>query len=488
MPTDTLTSLLGNLWSIFMIVLFFGGSIFVHELGHYLAARRRGLKVERFSIGFGPALWRKVGKDGCEYRLSVLPFGGYVALPQLADLSAIEGETKTDITTLPPVSYGTKVLVFVAGAAFNILFAFVLATILWISGRPESEYVTSTRIGYVVDKLPLADGTEVESPAAKAGLREGDRIISIDGRPVRSWPDILTGIVFGTDVDEKGERLSHFVIERNGIELPMVINPIKAGDEGFRKVGIDSAYAVMVNSTLPESPAEKLKLQPGDKFMSVGGQTVFSIGQFLRELGGAAGQKRTVEILRSGKTFPMEFDCIAKGSPHPLQGLEFRTNWRLLHQSPLDQIGEVLKNSVRTLKTMLHRHGDVGLSNMQGPIGMAQNFWDALNSDYPIRFVLWITVMINVSLAFLNLLPIPVLDGGQIVFATAAKLRGRPLPINFLMATQSIFIVLLLSMMLYVTVFGDLRRIVKAHKDDAQSKEAAAEQKKAIEQPAPAKP
>ena len=111
MPSDLLSALFSNLWAIFVVVLLFGGSIFVHELGHFLAARRRGAKVERFSIGFGPALWSRQGKDGVEYRISAFPLGGYVLLPQLADLGAIEGEAQSDASQLPPVSYATKMIV-----------------------------------------------------------------------------------------------------------------------------------------------------------------------------------------------------------------------------------------------------------------------------------------------------------------------------------------------------------------------------------------
>ena len=110
MASDLLPSLLSNLWSILLVALFFGGSIFVHELGHFLAARRRGVFVERFSIGFGPPIWSWKGKDGVEYRLSWFPLGGYVMLPQLADLGAAEGESRTDVSRLPPVSYSTRML------------------------------------------------------------------------------------------------------------------------------------------------------------------------------------------------------------------------------------------------------------------------------------------------------------------------------------------------------------------------------------------
>ncbi|MEO5960065.1 MAG: site-2 protease family protein, partial [Opitutaceae bacterium] len=123
MAPDLLPSLLSNAWSIFLVVAFFGGSIFVHELGHFLAARRRGVHVERFSIGFGPAIWSRRGKDGVEYRIAWFPLGGYVLLPQLADLGAVEGQSSTDVAKLPPVSYATRMIVFAAGATFNVIFA-----------------------------------------------------------------------------------------------------------------------------------------------------------------------------------------------------------------------------------------------------------------------------------------------------------------------------------------------------------------------------
>ncbi|HLS27130.1 MAG TPA: site-2 protease family protein, partial [Opitutales bacterium] len=152
-----------NIWPIFLIILFFGGSIFVHELGHFLAARRRGLVVERFSIGFGPKIvsWKR---NGVEYRLSWLPLGGYVALPQLADMGAIEGATERDPEKLPPLTYSDKMIVSVMGAVFNVIFAFLLAFIIWFTGKPTSEDALSTSVGYVVPTFTLPDGEIVPSP------------------------------------------------------------------------------------------------------------------------------------------------------------------------------------------------------------------------------------------------------------------------------------------------------------------------------------
>src|SRR5215207_7864806 len=197
MPTDLLQTLFSNVWSIFLVVLFFGGSIFVHELGHFLAARRRGVHVERFSIGFGPPIFSWRGRDGVDYRISWIPLGGYVLLPQLADLGAIEGKSEVDVEKLPPISYVTRMIVFVAGAVFNILFAFVLACIVWIIGQPESSETATTRLGYISRTLELPDGSKIPSPAAEAGLRIGDVIRAIDGTKVNNWLDIQYSIGLG---------------------------------------------------------------------------------------------------------------------------------------------------------------------------------------------------------------------------------------------------------------------------------------------------
>ena len=477
MSSDLLGSLLHNVWAVFLIVLFFGGSIFVHELGHFLAARRRGVKVTRFSIGFGPAIWSHTGKDGVEYRVSWIPLGGYVALPQLADMPALEGESEP-VEALPPVSYSSRMIVFVAGAFFNILFAFILATGLWISGRPEAENVTSTRIGYVAERITLPEGKEVESPAKAAGLHEGDLITAIDGRPMKSWIDVLNAIVLSTEVDARGERLAVFTVQRDGQLLDLPVHPMRAGEENIRKVGIDAAFELIIGLVLPGSAAEKTGFKAEDRVVAFEGKPVLSWSAFFTRLQAFPGDSATVTVTRHGTPATIVVPLTGKSRLQAIQGIELKANWRLLYQNPFEQISQILGNSIRTLKALLLPQGDVGLSNVSGFVGITQGFWDALNSEYPAHFVVWFAVMVNVSLAFFNLLPIPVLDGGHMLFATIGKLRGRALPFNFIAVTQSVFVVLLLSMMVYVTVFGDIRRLVRDRKAETQAREAAAEQQK----------
>jgi len=481
---EFLSSLLHNVWAIFLIVLFFGGSIFVHELGHFLAARRRRVKVTRFSIGFGPAIWSHLGKDGVEYRLSWIPLGGYVALPQLADMPALEGESEP-AESLPPVSYSSRMLVLVAGACFNVLFAFLLATILWLSGRPEAENVTSTRIGYVADKISLLDGKEVDSPAKTAGLHEGDLITAIDGTPVKSWIDVLNAIVLSTVTDDKGERLAIFTVNRDGQSMDFRVYPRRTGDENVRKVGIDAAFELIIGKVAPGSAAEKTGFLAEDRIVMLDGQPVMGLSALFTRLQAVTADKCTIGVVRNGAPAQLTIPVNPKSRFAAIQGIELRANWRLLYQNPFEQISQILANSFRTLKALLLPQGDVGLSNVSGFVGITQGFWEALNSEYPAHFVIWFAVMVNVSLAFFNLLPIPVLDGGHMLFATIGKLRGKALPFNFIAVTQSVFVVLLLTMMVYVTVFGDIRRIVRDRKAEAQAREAAAEAKKAE---APAKP
>src|SRR5438552_5880453 len=151
------------------VLVIFNLLIVVHEIGHFLAARWRGLYVEKFGVWFGKPLWKKK-INGVQYSLGSLPFGGFVALPQLAPMDIIEGKADVDRDQLPPISALDKIIVAVAGPFFSLLLAFVFAAIVWIVGYPVSESDTTTVVGYIMP----------DSPAAKCGLRPGDKILEVD--------------------------------------------------------------------------------------------------------------------------------------------------------------------------------------------------------------------------------------------------------------------------------------------------------------------
>lgn len=463
---DTLLSLFGNVWSITTIVLFFGGSIFVHELGHFLAARRRGVKVERFSIGFGPKIcsWTR---DGVEYRLSWLPLGGYVALPQLADMSTIEGES-APAEKLPPVSYSTRMIVFAAGAFFNILFALFLASILWVIGQPTSEEMATTRIGYIAKTITLADGSSVPSPATEAGFQIGDVIKAIDGTHVSDWPDLLQTLVTSAGVTTDGRRQAVFSIERQGQLMQLTAYPRLAGEDNIRKVGISPAYTVIVASVPDKSLAKTIGLQADDHLQSLNGTPLLSLSTLVEAMQAKPAAELTLGVKRGEQTLTLKIPAERTSEGNALLGAGYRTNFGLVHTNPFEQLYAQVVSTARTLWSLLHPHSDIGISKMSGPVGIGKIYWDAAQAG--IRYVLWIAILVNVNLAIFNLLPIPVLDGGHMLFATIGKLRGRALPMNFIATAQSVFIVLLFSMIIYVSVF-DVRRIIRDNRPEPAARE-----------------
>jgi regulator of sigma E protease len=469
-PLDILHSFLSNAWSIFLIALFFGGSIFVHELGHYLAARRRGVHVERFSVGFGPPIFSWKGKDGTQYQIAWVPLGGYVLLPQLADLGALEGQVETEAKQLPEVAYGTKMMVFVAGAAFNVLFAFVLACAIWVVGQPESDETTSTRIGYVSPTLDMPDGSKVLSPASQGGLRVGDTVLAIDGHSISDWDELNQTLLTSSGRSPDGSPRTVFTVERAGSKLDLVLHPRLAGDEGNRRVGILVGYDLNVYTVVPGSSAARAGLLPNDQILEVNGTPVMNVDGWAEALAAEPSAPARVAALRAGKRIDLVIP--ARTGAHTLGGVEFSVGYHLSHPSPFAQIGQQVNKTLFILWSLINPNSDVGLSKVSGPVGIVRIFHEA--ADAGIRYVLMFTILVNVNLAIFNLLPVPVLDGGQMVFATVARLRGRALPVNFIMTAQGTFVFLLLSMVIYVTYFDVRRWRRDAREDRAQATAAAA--------------
>ncbi len=482
MEENFVTVLLSGTWSIFLIVVFFGASIFVHELGHFLAARRRGLHVERFSIGFGPKIFSWT-RDGVEYRVSWLPLGGYVALPQLADMQGIEGETGA--TDLPPISYTSKVIVSVMGAVFNVLFAFLLSLVLWGVGYPAAVEQQTTTVGHVAPKLTLPGGEEFESPAARAGLRAGDIIRSVDGKPIATFTDIQHAVLMGGGRDEEGNPLVRMEIERDGELVETRVYPILVGRDRLRTIGIQGAHPVIVENLTEGFPAENAGLRRGDRIVAIDGKPVYSLGQIQNHLQETGETEVTLDVERNGEalTFrmrPREAVVTRDGETQYLLGFRREQVRTLVYRNPIEQVDHARKRVFQMLGSLVNPQTDVGLRHMSGPAGIARIIHWAAQADF--RLVLFVMVLINVNLAILNLLPIPVLDGGHIVFATIARLRGKSLPPNFVAATQGVFMMLLLALMLYVTFF-DIDRWWHDSRDAREYREQFIEPVPADEQP-----
>jgi regulator of sigma E protease len=493
-----ITALFNNVWSVILVVLFFGGSIFVHELGHFLAARRRGVKVERFSIGFGPKIFSWVGKDGVEYRLSWLPLGGYVALPQLADMSAIEGPASADTVKLPPPSYSTKVIVFAAGAFFNILFALALACIIWVTGYPISKSDLTTQVGYVAKTLNV-DGKDVPSPAALAGIQTGDRILQIDGRRTQRWRDIPEAIVLGSGRDASGNPEVTLTLERDGQPLTVIAHPLLIGDvDKLRVLGIDSADDLTIGELRPSTPAATSGLQPGDVVVRFNDTPVFSTGhvqelvQANRDQPVSLTVKRganftTIQITPREETVPVGRGKNAQEKKLWLMGVAWVDQRVIIQEPPFRVIAEHCVKMWRTVGALINRDSDIGISKMSGPVGISRGFHQMAQIDW--RLLLWFTIFVNVNLALMNLLPLPILDGGHILFATLARLRGRALSPEFMGKMTTAFLLILITMVIYITTY-DFRRWISDHRDAPLSANPSPAQsaEPPSADPAPAKP
>lgn len=309
MENNSLSELLSSLRGLALLAIFFGGSIFVHELGHFLAARWRKLKIERFSIGFGPKIFGWTGKDGVDYRVSWIPLGGYVALPQMGDNSSIEGETEEKAEKLPEISYADKMIVAVMGAVFNVIFAFGLAIILSFTGVPVPEGSGSTVVGYVQEKIPtsanqlseLGLGQMIPGPAFVAGIKSGDKIIAVDDNPVSTFSQVSEAVLLGNGKNSQGEPTCRFTILRDNQEQTIIVQPARvelnarSGDR-IRVAGLMSRNTVVLDKPLAGSPADLAGLVAGDRFVSVDGQTIYNTAQLQEILRSGGATQRTVEV------------------------------------------------------------------------------------------------------------------------------------------------------------------------------------------------
>ncbi|OHE70575.1 MAG: RIP metalloprotease RseP, partial [Verrucomicrobia bacterium GWC2_42_7] len=306
MGLGALQHIFQNFWAIFLVILFFGGSIFIHELGHFLAAKRRGLRVPRFSIGFGPKLFSwKCGET--EFCLSLFPLGGYVALPQLANMEVIEGtkEESPSSQKLPPISYLDKVIVAVMGAVFNALLAFALAIILWQVGFPSTASHQTTVIGYVHPKISVGTENEIEGPAYLAGLQHGDRILKVDGKSVSDFGEINKRVVIGCEREKDGTPLCTFTVQRGEKLIDIQVHPkliemnSRSGD-AMRFIGISPAEPLVVADTAKNSPAEGNFIK-NDEIVSLNGKTLYSIIQLNFYLRDHPSEQLTLTIKRGNQ-------------------------------------------------------------------------------------------------------------------------------------------------------------------------------------------
>jgi len=429
------------IWIVLAVVVAFGASIFVHELGHFWVARKLGMKVDEFAIGFGPKIfgWKR---NGVKYSLRGIPAGGYVALPQMITAEALEGKSEEPVPPAPPLH---KILVSFAGPLMNVVFAFLIATVIYFVGLPVA--VNPAVIGYV----------EPGSAEAKLGVHEGDRIISVNGRKVESWQDVtMNTIVARTSIVP-------VVIEHDGAEQTYQLQTTTDNAVGLKLLNLDPRDHPEVMEVMSGSAAEKAGLKQNDKIVSFAGVPIASRDQFIDLVHKCGGQADEVQVERDGEKIALSvtptIDPTTKiGRIGVMLGSD-STQVYIVQKpgpSPLEQVSDVFDKTFETLGALVHSHETgVGAKDLSGPIGIFSMLAAQFNTDY--RLALSFLVLLNINLAIINLLPIPVLDGGHILMAIIEKIRRRPLHIKFVEYVTTCFVVVLLSFYVYITFF-DIKR------------------------------
>ena len=526
-----LFTILKSIGIILTVLVIFNLMIIVHELGHFLAARWRGLVIEKFGIWFGKPLWKKT-INGVEYSLGSIPAGGFVALPQLAPMEVMEGKVETPREQLPPISALDKIIVAFAGPLFSFGLASFFAVIVWQVGRPVGEAESSTIVGYVVEK----------SPAAEAGVQLGDEIRAVDGHEVKRFGGMGADSVMWRIIRSEGSTIDLSIV-RDGKPLslyPKALIPEKThwwNRKNHREIGIAPFVSAVVAQVTPGSAAAAAGLQAGDIIAAVNGEKLRSgpkdiydfahkhpdvpltltvrrngaevalnfdpsgvsvLGVEKDSPAAAAGLKKGDIILAmDGKKVPVvqslidyvgtrdgvpvtlrvrrdgaELDIKATpqvplDSPDPAKrakigfvpeegdGLMFQDmgQYALVYPGPIEQLRAGMMSIFNTLDAIFSSKSSVSVQHMGGPVMMMNAYYRILSNPEGLRMALWFSVVLNVNLAMLNMLPIPVLDGGHITLALIESVRRKPVNVRVLEFVQTACALAIISFMLFIAFF-----------------------------------
>lgn len=445
--------------TVLSFVVVIGLLILIHELGHFIVARWSGVGVERFSIGFGPVLLRWRGKE-TEYCLSAIPMGGYVKMsgeenPLEGDGSAVADPAKA--FSLKPL-WARTVIVF-AGPGMNFaLAAVIFAGVFVLVGRPMLP--------------PVLGPIEPDGPAARAGLETRDRILAADGRPVAHWEALSRAV---KEADGKSIQLT---VRRGASEFSVALTPTRSiardlfGDpHEVWGIGTRPYLPPKIRDVLPSYPAAAAGLQSGDTVVAVGGMPVATWDELAEAIRKRPEQEVELTVERGGEILTVAVTPKLV-TERTVSGEEIEVG--RIGISPASSVIYVRSDPVRAVGLGIVRTGKITALTAVG-------FWKLITGQLPtstlggpiqiavvagkqakqgLMSLAFFTAVISVNLAILNLLPVPVLDGGHLLFFAIEGLMGRPLSVRKRELAQQVGFVLLVLLMVFA-VYNDLTRIFK---------------------------
>ena len=440
--------------SVFWLLVTLGVLVTFHEFGHYWVARRCGVKVLRFSVGFGNAIWKRIGRDGTEYQIAAIPLGGYVKM-----LDAREGEVDPALRgqEFTGKSVWKRIAIVAAGPGFNLIFTIVAFWLMFMLGRP--------------DVAPVVTATP-QSLAASAGIQPGDRILSIDGRAVTTWTDSMDAVANAL-LGRAPLPLAVRGQDGRSRELVLPLDELPPGQDVGQylgKLGLKLAPPPAIAATvMPGQPAALAGMQGGDRIVSVNGQPVSDFIAFgkLVQAEAVKSPRLAIGVERAGRS--QQLDVTAKwesleGQPQkwvmgvgappaetatvsygPVKALaaSFSTTWRNTTQT-FSMLGKMLT-------------GEASTRNLSGVIGIAEVANASASMGLP--WFLQFLALVSLSLAILNLLPIPVLDGGHLLYYLVELIKGSPVSEQAMIVGQYIGLALLFTLM-GLAFYNDIHRML----------------------------
>jgi len=441
--------------SLFFFLVALALLIVIHEYGHFWVARKCGVKVLRFSVGFGKPIWRKVGKDGTEYVLAPIPLGGYVKMLDEREAEVVESEREQAFNRQ---SLSKRVAIVVAGPAANLLFAVFAYWFLFVTGIPGIK--------------PIVGEIEPASYAATSGLVVGDELKQIDGHVTPTWNSAFKALLAKAERGDKAEVL----VNSGGTESLYTLNVPQIGIEQsgqlLNLLGITPLRPQMVpviGKIVIGGPAEQAGLKSGDRLITADNVEIDDWTGWVKKIQQSAGRNIAITIERAGKlkTLTLQPEAVEDGTGRIGAGVD--TNYSSIpaemmsevRYGPLVAIKEALiqtwlfaSTTITSLFGMLT--GEVSTKNLGGPISIAQIAGSSAEQGM-ITFVSFLA-MISITLGVLNLLPIPMLDGGHLALFLIEAIRGKPVSEQAQVKGQRIGLFLLLLLM-FTAFFNDLTRL-----------------------------